>query len=53
MVIAMPSNFRTAKDIFVELIGAVAPEQWEAQLAKVCQGDEVLRKRVQVLLRAT
>ncbi len=52
MVTAMTTNSRSAKDIFVELIGTVPPDEWEARLEQACAGDEELRNRVRVLLRA-
>src|SRR5687768_2614462 len=41
-----------AKEIFVELIGQVAPEKWEERLAQACGNDDDLRHRVQALLKA-
>ena len=44
MVIAMTLESRSAKDIFVELIGTVPPEQWDERLAEACHGNEELRR---------
>jgi serine/threonine protein kinase len=52
MVISMTTNPRTAKDVFLELLGNVAPEEWERRSAELCQGDAQLERRVQALLRA-
>ena len=52
MVIVMSAEPSTAKDIFVELVTNVAPENWDEQLAHVCRGDDDLRNRVRALLRA-
>ncbi|MEX2175655.1 MAG: protein kinase, partial [Pirellulaceae bacterium] len=41
-----------AKEIFVELIGQVPPEQWEERLAQACGNDDELRRRVEALLKA-
>jgi serine/threonine protein kinase/Tfp pilus assembly protein PilF len=41
-----------AKEIFVELIGRVPPEEWDQQLTEACGDDDNLRRRVQALLRA-
>ncbi len=52
MVISMTTEPRKAKDIFVELVGHVAPQEWDERLDEACGGDEVLRGRVRALLRA-
>ncbi len=52
MVVVMSAEPTTAKDIFVELVTNVAPENWEEQLAHACHGDDELRNRVRALLRA-
>jgi serine/threonine protein kinase len=52
MVTAMSAKPRTAKDIFVELVGSVPPNEWSDRLAEACQGDDDLNRRVQSLLRA-
>ena len=52
MVSVMSAEPNTAKDIFVELVTNVAPENWEEQLAQACHGDDELRNRVRALLRA-
>ncbi len=52
MVIAMTTESRSAKDIFVELVGVVPPDRWDERLAQACQGDDGLRMRVHALLRA-
>ena len=52
MVIVMSAEPSTAKDIFVELVTNVAPENWDEQLAQACKGDDALRNRVRALLRA-
>jgi serine/threonine protein kinase len=52
MVIAMTQQPRTAKDIFVELVGSVPPEQWDDRLDRICGDDRDLRQRVRALLRA-
>ncbi|MEX2188871.1 MAG: tetratricopeptide repeat protein [Pirellulales bacterium] len=48
----MTTKLRTAKDIFVELVANVVPDQWDATLQTACDGDIDLRDRVQALLRA-
>ena len=48
----MSTDPRTAKDIFVELVSNVPPEEWENRLEQSCQGNDELRNRVRVLLRA-
>jgi len=52
MVIDMTTTPRTAKDIFVELVGTVPADQWDKRLDEACAGDEELRNRVRALLRA-
>jgi serine/threonine protein kinase/tetratricopeptide (TPR) repeat protein len=52
MVIVMTTSTHTAKDIFVELVGTVPSDQWEARLEQACAGDDELRNRVRMLLRA-
>jgi tetratricopeptide (TPR) repeat protein len=41
-----------ARAIFVELVGQVPPEQWEARLDELAGGDHGLRDRVAALLAA-
>jgi serine/threonine protein kinase len=41
-----------AKDIFIELVGHVVPEEWDERLVEACEGNEDLRRRAQALLRA-
>ncbi len=48
----MTIPIRTAKEIFVELVAHVAPDLWDAELDRMCQGDRKLRQRVQALLSA-
>ena len=48
----MNSQARQAKDIFVELIGNVPPDEWEDRLVEASGGDQELLIRVQALLRA-
>jgi serine/threonine protein kinase/tetratricopeptide (TPR) repeat protein len=52
MVLVMSIDRRTAKDVFVELVSNVPPEEWENWLEQSCQGDDELRDQVRVLLRA-
>jgi serine/threonine protein kinase len=52
MVLIMSTNRRTAKDIFVELVRNVPPEEWQNRLEESCQGNAELRNKVRVLLRA-
>ena len=52
MVMAMTTELRSAKEIFVELVGTVPPEEWDDRLDQLCQGDEELQRRVRALLRA-
>src|SRR5262245_20854503 len=52
MVVVMSTDPRTAKDIFVELVSNVPPEEWENWLEQSCQGNDELRNHVRVLLRA-
>jgi len=52
MVMAMTTELRSAKKIFVELVGTVPSDQWEEQLAQLCLGDDELQRRVWALLRA-
>jgi serine/threonine protein kinase len=52
MVNCMTAKLRTAKDIFLELVGSVAPDQWDGRLAELCLGDVQLERRVQALLQA-
>ena len=48
----MTIQLRSAKDIFVELVGKVPSDEWDERLDDACQGDDVLKSRVQALLRA-
>src|SRR5262245_9559423 len=48
----MTNEPRKAKDIFVQLLGRVAPEQWDVELDRLCLGDDELRNRVRALLDA-
>ncbi len=48
----MISQQQTAKEIFVELIGSVPPEQWTHQLPSLCKGNQDLLHRVSALLKA-
>ncbi len=48
----MTDQPQKAKELFVELIRSVAPEQWEERLARDCGTDEELRRRVRALLKA-
>jgi serine/threonine protein kinase/tetratricopeptide (TPR) repeat protein len=52
MVIAMSPTPRTAKDIFLDLIAHVPPDQWDARLDQQCADDDSLRNRVRALLHA-
>jgi serine/threonine protein kinase/tetratricopeptide (TPR) repeat protein len=52
MVISMTTKPRTATDIFLELVGSVARDQWEGRLAELCCGDDQLERRVRALLHA-
>jgi len=52
MVIPMTPAPRTAKDIFVEFIAHVPPDQWDARLDQECADDHELRNRVHALLHA-
>lgn len=52
MVMIMSEKPNTAKDIFVELVTNVAPENWEEQLSHACAENDKLRDRVRALLRA-
>jgi eukaryotic-like serine/threonine-protein kinase len=52
MVAAMPIKPRTAKDVFVELVGHFPPDQWDEQLAQACGSDAELLQNVQALLKA-
>ncbi|MEX2308796.1 MAG: serine/threonine-protein kinase, partial [Pirellulales bacterium] len=48
----MTTDPRKAKDIFIELVGTVPPDEWDARLDQACAGDHELRTRVRALLRA-
>jgi WD40 repeat protein/serine/threonine protein kinase len=41
-----------AKEVFLELVGHVPPEQWDERLAQLCAGDADLARRVTALLKA-
>src|SRR6516164_8016779 len=41
-----------AKSIFLAAVESYGPDQWAAYLDEACAGDEDLRRRVEVLLRA-
>jgi len=47
----MNASGLTAKEIFVELISHVPPEQWDERLIQACDDDHNLRRRVQALLK--
>jgi serine/threonine protein kinase/tetratricopeptide (TPR) repeat protein len=48
----MSADAQKARSIFLAAVEQYAPDQWEAYLQQACAGDEVLRRRVDVLLRA-
>ncbi len=48
----MDSSSHKAKEIFVELISNVPPEEWEDRLLEASAGDKDLLVRVKALLRA-
>jgi serine/threonine protein kinase len=48
----MNSQSQKAKDIFVELVGKVPPEEWEDRVVEASGGDQELVVRVRALLRA-
>jgi serine/threonine protein kinase/tetratricopeptide (TPR) repeat protein len=48
----MSKQSQRTKEIFVELIGNVSPEQWEDRLIEASGGDQELLVRVRALLRA-
>jgi WD40 repeat protein/serine/threonine protein kinase len=41
-----------AKAIFLDAVGRYEPHQWPQYLSEACAGDDELRRRVEVLLRA-
>jgi hypothetical protein len=41
-----------AKEIFVEFVSHVPPQQWDERLAQICAGDADLARRVAALLQA-
>src|SRR6266540_2648846 len=48
----MNIDLNTAREIFVEAVGRVPPEQWEAFVSARCGEDAELRRHVQHLLQA-
>jgi hypothetical protein len=48
----MNTNAQHAKEIFVDLIGNVPPDQWENKLVEASSGDRELQNRVAALLHA-
>jgi eukaryotic-like serine/threonine-protein kinase len=52
MVITMPADRQRAKDIFVDLVSNVPPDEWGDRLAETCAGDVALESHVRALLRA-
>lgn len=48
----MNSKSQKAKEIFLQLIGNVQPEEWESMLIEATNGDDDLRERVRALLLA-
>jgi hypothetical protein len=48
----MSADIQKARDLFIAAVSRVAPEHWDTYLDETCAGDEVLRARVQLLLRA-
>ena len=52
MVVVMNNESRTAKAIFVELVGNVPTADWDERLEQACQGNDELRNRVRALLPA-
>ncbi len=48
----MSSQPQKAKDIFVDLVGKVPPDEWDERIASACEGDVELSNRVRALLRA-
>src|SRR5262245_51341026 len=45
-------NANKARELFFDLVAEVPPEAWDARLAKLAGDDEVLRRRVSLLLAA-
>jgi WD40 repeat protein len=48
----MNADARKVRSIFLDAVENLAPEQWSAYLDAACAGNEELRRRVEVLLRA-
>jgi serine/threonine protein kinase len=48
----MSASINKARELFIEAVGKVAPEQWDAFLAERCADDVELHRHVQHLLRA-
>ncbi|HEY3393245.1 MAG TPA: serine/threonine-protein kinase [Lacipirellulaceae bacterium] len=52
VVVVMNTETLTAKDLFIELVSHVPPEQWNERLEQACPGNDDLQSRVRALLRA-
>lgn len=48
----MTAEPNRARDIFIELVNHVAPEEWDVRLPVLCESDEKLQSRVKTLLQA-
>jgi len=48
----MSTPSQKAKEIFVELVGNVPPDEWEDRLVEASDGNEEIHRRVRALLRA-
>jgi serine/threonine protein kinase/tetratricopeptide (TPR) repeat protein len=48
----MNADAQKARSIFLEAVEQCTPDQWGAFLQQACAGDEALRRRVDMLLRA-
>jgi hypothetical protein len=45
-------NANKAREVFVELVANVPPEQWDARLTEAAGDDDELRRRLSLLLAA-
>ena len=48
----MSAEPQKVRSVFLAAVENRAPEQWDAFLAEACAGDQALRRRVEILLRA-
>src|SRR5688572_29660899 len=47
----MPASKGRVREIFLQVVGKVAPDRWEERLAAECAGDADLLESVRALLR--